>query len=174
MQVFLLTVEGRNSGTEIYAYPTEAERESKMWDEIKEAWSDLHDGPVPDDMNVAIEKFKDGEGPWFWVKDCDFTGKGQDVDAMKCQNCDWHGERSALTYPVASMPDLACCPSCSHHDGLEPYSVTIVCGSCGSDDVTRDATVRWDIERQRWELSNVLDNGDCNACSGHNLEEKPA
>lgn len=52
--------------------------------------------------------------------------------------------------------------------------VVITCGSCGSAGVTRDAVVRWGIEAQDWEVTNVFDNGDCDVCGGEaSLEETP-
>lgn len=40
-----------------------------------------------------------------------------------------------------------------------------VCRSCGSDDVTCDATARWDEDTQNWELSGVFDSKTCGQCS---------
>ena len=42
--------------------------------------------------------------------------------------------------------------------------IAIVCGTCGSDDVTRDAIGDWSVKTQRWELRTVLDNAYCNRC----------
>lgn len=39
-----------------------------------------------------------------------------------------------------------------------------VCKSCGSDDVTCDATARWDEDTQNWELSGLFDSKTCGAC----------
>lgn len=40
-----------------------------------------------------------------------------------------------------------------------------VCPECGSDDISRDASARWSIEKQEWELCVVYDKyvscGDC-------------
>lgn len=42
--------------------------------------------------------------------------------------------------------------------------IAIVCGTCGSDDISRDALAEWSIDTQQWELRDVLDNADCNRC----------
>jgi hypothetical protein len=44
--------------------------------------------------------------------------------------------------------------------------IALVCGTCGSDHVSRDALVQWDVANQRWELRGLLDNSDCNRCDG--------
>lgn len=39
------------------------------------------------------------------------------------------------------------------------------CPYCGSTDVTADAAVRWDIENQQWDVSNVFDSDHlCGSC----------
>lgn len=38
------------------------------------------------------------------------------------------------------------------------------CSHCGSQNVTADALARWDVERQQWEASAILDNGNCDDC----------
>jgi hypothetical protein len=43
--------------------------------------------------------------------------------------------------------------------------IKMVCPYCGGDDVGRDATVRWNIEKQDWELSGIFDDGFCDDCS---------
>ena len=40
----------------------------------------------------------------------------------------------------------------------------IVCGTCGSIDVSRDAWGDWDVRTQRWELRTVFDYAHCHAC----------
>lgn len=49
----------------------------------------------------------------------------------------------------------------------------MICGKCGSEDVTTDALATWDVGGQRWEVSNPLDNGDCNTCgaSGNCIDQ---
>lgn len=52
--------------------------------------------------------------------------------------------------------------------------IQIVCGTCGSDDVRRDAWASWDDETQDWVLGEVFDAGHCNRCEGESsLEEVP-
>lgn len=45
-----------------------------------------------------------------------------------------------------------------------PNPIKIVCSNCGSDDITCDATTRWDEDTQQWELSGVFDSKTCGAC----------
>lgn len=40
----------------------------------------------------------------------------------------------------------------------------MVCPYCGSEDVSADATVRWDINNQSWGLSGIHDGGHCDGC----------
>ena len=44
----------------------------------------------------------------------------------------------------------------------KPYKY--VCARCGSDNVSCDATVRWNIEAQNWEISGVHDGDYCDDC----------
>lgn len=51
--------------------------------------------------------------------------------------------------------------------------IRIICSTCGSDDVRRDAYAAWSVEKQEWELSSVFDQGICEACGGEaRLEEE--
>ncbi len=43
-------------------------------------------------------------------------------------------------------------------------SVTYICGTCGSDDVSRDALAAWSVADQRWELKTEFDNANCERC----------
>ena len=45
-----------------------------------------------------------------------------------------------------------------------PNPINIVCSNCGSDDITCDATTRWDVDTQQWELSGVFDSKTCGNC----------
>lgn len=57
-------------------------------------------------------------------------------------------------------------------DGAE--KVRMVCGHCGSDEVTRDAWAAWDAEAQRWALSATFDYGFCHRCmTDAKIEEVP-
>ncbi|MFP3645170.1 hypothetical protein [Paraburkholderia sp. SIMBA_054] len=38
------------------------------------------------------------------------------------------------------------------------------CPNCGSEDVSKDAAVRWCFETQQWEVSGIFDNANCDAC----------
>jgi hypothetical protein len=44
--------------------------------------------------------------------------------------------------------------------------IQIVCGTCGSTDVSRDAWGDWDVRTQRWELRCVFDYAHCHDCDG--------
>lgn len=52
--------------------------------------------------------------------------------------------------------------------------INIVCESCGSANVVRDAYAEWDTEDQTWVLGSVYDDAFCNECeAGRALEEVP-
>ncbi len=42
--------------------------------------------------------------------------------------------------------------------------VKMVCKTCRSDDVRRDAFAAWDVEEQKWVLDNVFDYAHCCNC----------
>jgi hypothetical protein len=42
--------------------------------------------------------------------------------------------------------------------------IQIVCSTCGSTDVSRDAWGDWNVRTQRWELRCVFDYAHCHAC----------
>jgi hypothetical protein len=44
--------------------------------------------------------------------------------------------------------------------------ITIRCAACGSDNVMRDASARWDYAGQTWSLSDVFDAAFCDSCEG--------
>jgi len=48
----------------------------------------------------------------------------------------------------------------------ERKRMAIVCGTCGSDEVSRDAWANWNVQTQRWELGAVFDYGHCHRCEG--------
>jgi hypothetical protein len=48
-----------------------------------------------------------------------------------------------------------------------------VCANCGSQDVSCDAIVTWNIETQEWEIAGLLDNSDCADCGNEcDLEDE--
>jgi hypothetical protein len=47
----------------------------------------------------------------------------------------------------------------------------MVCATCGSQDVKRDAWAEWDKEGQRWELSETFDHAFCDRCEGETTVE---
>ena len=52
--------------------------------------------------------------------------------------------------------------------------IRIVCGTCGSEDVSRDAWGDWDVAAQDWVLRCVFDYAHCHACDGESrLVEVP-
>jgi hypothetical protein len=71
---------------------------------------------------------------------------------------------------MASLP-----PSRWHHAAMsEPRKapkIQIVCGTCGSTDVSRDAWGDWNVEWQEWELRTVFDYAHCHRCDD---ETRPA
>lgn len=42
--------------------------------------------------------------------------------------------------------------------------IAIICGTCGSDLVTRDAWAEWDVEEQEWVLGAAYDYAFCHKC----------
>ena len=42
--------------------------------------------------------------------------------------------------------------------------VKMVCRDCGSDNIDRDAWVKWDTELQEWAVSQLLVRGYCYSC----------
>lgn len=42
--------------------------------------------------------------------------------------------------------------------------IAIICGTCGSDEVSRDAWANWDTRGQQWVLGAVFDYGHCHRC----------
>ena len=43
----------------------------------------------------------------------------------------------------------------------------MVCKTCGSEEVSKDATARWNVESQEWELSATYDKPNfCETCEG--------
>lgn len=60
-------------------------------------------------------------------------------------------------------------------DDTEAVKVRIICGTCGSENVSRDAWGDWDVATQRWVLRTVFDYAYCHACDCETrLEERPA
>ena len=56
----------------------------------------------------------------------------------------------------------------------EEPKLQMVCETCGSTDVSRDAWGDWDVEAQDWVLGTVFDYAHCHACDGEtNIEERP-
>ena len=41
-----------------------------------------------------------------------------------------------------------------------------ICSDCKSDDVLADAYAEWDIDSQKWVISNTFSNSFCNSCEG--------
>lgn len=44
--------------------------------------------------------------------------------------------------------------------------IDIICGTCGSKNVSRDAWADWDVHTQQWVLGAVFDYGHCHDCDG--------
>jgi hypothetical protein len=39
-----------------------------------------------------------------------------------------------------------------------------VCALCGSEDISREAVVRWSVAAQDWEVTCIFDDVDCDEC----------
>lgn len=48
-------------------------------------------------------------------------------------------------------------------------AVKPVCSHCGSDSLARDASARWDVDTQQWEVSGVYDCTFCDTCSAERV-----
>ena len=48
--------------------------------------------------------------------------------------------------------------------GNDGKRIAIICGTCGSNEVSRDAWANWDIGEQEWTLGSVFDQGFCHRC----------
>lgn len=46
----------------------------------------------------------------------------------------------------------------------ERSKIAIICETCGSDNVSRDAWANWDTTVQEWVLGPVFDAGFCHRC----------
>ena len=57
----------------------------------------------------------------------------------------------------------------------DPQRITMVCATCGSEDVLADAFAEWDALNQCWSVQCVMDKGHyCNACDAEcRIEERP-
>jgi hypothetical protein len=42
--------------------------------------------------------------------------------------------------------------------------IAIICGTCGSDKVSRDAWANWDTRLQQWVLGSIFEYGHCHRC----------
>lgn len=51
------------------------------------------------------------------------------------------------------------------------YPIKVTCQKCKSEDVVRDATAAWNVDRQEWELCAVMDQAFCNVCGGETTLE---
>ena len=51
-------------------------------------------------------------------------------------------------------------------DASTPRKVQMLCGTCGSTDVSRDAWGEWDVKAQKWVLRTVFDHSHCHTCDG--------
>jgi hypothetical protein len=74
------------------------------------------------------------------------------------------------SYADPRVPDFICVVTLDPVDPNDPEprppSATIrpVCPCCGSDNLTRDATVRWDVDGQAWDLAGTYDCQTCERC----------
>ena len=57
----------------------------------------------------------------------------------------------------------------------DPQRISMVCATCGSEDVLADAFAEWDAENQCWSVQCVMDKGHyCNACDAEcRIETQP-
>ncbi len=48
----------------------------------------------------------------------------------------------------------------------------IICNTCKSENVARDANAAWDVNLQQWVLSAVFDQAFCNDCDSETTLEE--
>ena len=54
-----------------------------------------------------------------------------------------------------------------------PKKIKMVCHTCGSTEVRRNADVRWNYDKQEWEIVAIFDNATCEKCEGEcKIDEK--
>ena len=49
---------------------------------------------------------------------------------------------------------------------IDGKPIAIICGTCGSDEISRDAWANWDVRTQQWVLGAVFDYAHCHRCDG--------
>ena len=63
------------------------------------------------------------------------------------------------------MPKMLITPAVGKtSDHLHPFKILICCQTCRGQNVGRDATARWSMADQVWELGGVNDDGFCDDC----------
>jgi len=75
------------------------------------------------------------------------------------------------TYSNTRVPDLTCAIVILRQPPDDPDtppsgspSIIPRCPKCGADDISRDATARWDVDTQSWYLSGIFDCQTCQDC----------
>jgi predicted RNA-binding Zn-ribbon protein involved in translation (DUF1610 family) len=75
------------------------------------------------------------------------------------------------TYSNARVPDLTCAIVIEHvppddPDAPPPGASAVIprCRHCGSEDIVRDASARWDVATRSWYLSETYDCHSCTRC----------
>ncbi|WP_186402124.1 hypothetical protein [Sphingopyxis sp. P1IMeth2] len=78
----------------------------------------------------------------------------------------------ASPYFNASVPELSYAMRITPFDPDDPEPPPAgararpVCTQCGSDQLVRDASARWDMDAQDWTMSGLYDCTTCNICGG--------
>ena len=61
----------------------------------------------------------------------------------------------------------------AHAAALKKPRPTMLCNTCGSEDVRIDAWAAWNVKLQQWELAETFDYAYCNNCDGEcSIDEK--
>lgn len=55
---------------------------------------------------------------------------------------------------------------------MDGKPVRMICETCGSERVTRDAWAQWNVEGQDWTLGAIYDYAYCHACDGETRIEE--
>jgi hypothetical protein len=84
-----------------------------------------------------------------------------DMDKVRCNNC--MTVMSEESIKVVDNTEV--CPNCNT-DGciMDLDKIDIVCSTCGSNDIRRNADCIWNTVKQAWEVVSLFDSFTCESC----------
>lgn len=77
-----------------------------------------------------------------------------------------------ISFPHPLHSTAAPSPATAHHH--HAFAIVMRCRVCRGDEVTRDASAKWDHMAQCWDLAGVQDQGTCESCGETKLVERIA